>query len=57
MLRTLAGYRNRMVHFYDEISRDELYEIARASLGDIRKIISVLADWVESHPDWAQDDL
>lgn len=29
LLRTLAGYRNRLVHFYDEVSTEELHGICR----------------------------
>src|SRR3989338_7958397 len=32
----MAGYRNRLVHFYDEISPQELYRIVTSDLGDIR---------------------
>jgi len=30
----MAGYRNRMVHFYDEITPQELYRIVTKDLGD-----------------------
>lgn len=30
----MAGYRNRMVHFYGEITEKELYEIIKKDLGD-----------------------
>jgi len=29
LLSTLAGYRNRLVHFYHEVTSEELYEICR----------------------------
>ena len=32
LLRELAGYRNRLVHFYHEVSDQELYEISTARL-------------------------
>ena len=31
----MAGYRNRLVHFYDEVTEQELYEIIKTRLGDI----------------------
>jgi uncharacterized protein YutE (UPF0331/DUF86 family) len=31
----MAGYRNRMVHFYDEITTQEMYEILQNKLSDI----------------------
>ncbi len=30
----MAGYRNRMVHFYGEITENELFEIIQEDLGD-----------------------
>jgi len=57
ILRTLAGYRNRMVHFYHEIGPDELYQIAKTNLDDIRKIASAIMGWIEEHPEFVQDDL
>ena len=33
----MAGYRNRLVHFYDEISPQELYRIVTSDLGDIEQ--------------------
>lgn len=32
LLRQMAGYRNRMVHFYHEISERELYDILTTEL-------------------------
>lgn len=57
ILRTLAGYRNRMVHFYHEIGPDELYQVARTNLDDFRKIASSISRWVQEHPEAVQDDL
>lgn len=57
ILRTLAGYRNRMVHFYHEIGPDELYQVARTNLDDVRKIASSISRWVQEHPEAVQDDL
>lgn len=33
-LMKMAGYRNRLVHFYDEIRAPELHKIIRLNLGD-----------------------
>lgn len=47
-LKQMAGYRNRLVHFYSEISLKEIYDLINNDLGDIevflRSIKSVLAD-------------
>lgn len=36
----MAGYRNRMVHFYDEITPSELYGIATKNLEDLETFAS-----------------
>ena len=51
LLREMAGYRNRMVHFYDEISSEELYQICAGQVGDIDKILTLILTWIESHPE------
>ncbi len=51
LLGILAGYRNRMVHFYHEISNLELYEICTSQLGDIETIMDAFIHWVKAHPD------
>lgn len=51
VLRTLAGYRNRLVHFYHEISNRELYEICTGQLGDIEAVLAGILDWVQAHPE------
>lgn len=40
-----------MVHFYDEISRQELFEICRHELSDIEEILEEVLAWVEANPD------
>jgi len=51
LLRTLAGYRNRLVHFYHEVSNRELYEICTRQLGDIETVLTAILDWIASHPE------
>jgi len=46
-LRHMAGYRNRMVHFYHEISPEELQEICAHHLDDINTLLNKLLDWVK----------
>jgi uncharacterized protein YutE (UPF0331/DUF86 family) len=38
-LQLMAGYRNRLVHFYHEVSNDELYEIVNHHTDDIERYI------------------
>jgi len=56
LLRTMAGYRNRLVHFYHEVSPNELYHICANQLGDIENIQVAYRQWVLAHPDEVQDD-
>jgi uncharacterized protein YutE (UPF0331/DUF86 family) len=51
VLARLAWYRNRLVHFYDEISERELYEICTTQLADIEQVTRVIADWTQRHPE------
>ncbi len=51
LLRTLAGYRNRLVHFYHEVSDRELYEICTGQLGDIERVLTAILDWIDAHPE------
>lgn len=57
LLRTLAGYRNRMVHFYHEVTAEELYEICTHHLGDVEAVASGLRQWLLDHPDRMDDAL
>ena len=57
MMRTLAGYRNRLVHFYHEVSEDELYEICSTQLGDVEHVANALRHWFTENPDKLDDTL
>lgn len=50
-LTEMARYRNRMVHFYDEISDTELYGILSKEVQDVEGLVSAIADWLQRHPD------
>jgi uncharacterized protein YutE (UPF0331/DUF86 family) len=50
-MKKLAGYRNRMVHFYNEISQSELYEICRDELKDVRSVLNAILAWINAHPE------
>jgi len=51
LMRELAGYRNRMVHFYDEVTTDELYHICHDQLSDVERILAAILTWVNSNPE------
>ena len=57
LFRKLAGYRNRMVHFYQEISDEELYRICSSQIGDIEKITKAVINWVKAHPKMVDENL
>jgi len=57
LLSTLAGYRNRLVHFYHEVTSEELYEICRDNLDDLLRIRDAFRKWVNKHPDLIDDNL
>jgi len=57
LLSTLAGYRNRLVHFYHEVTSEELYEICRDNLDDLLRIRDAFRKWVNKHPDLIDENL
>ena len=44
----MAGYRNRMVHFYNEITPEELREICAEHLDEIEAVAAAVARWLRS---------
>ncbi len=51
LLERLAGYRNRLVHFYHEVTQEELYWICTEQLGDIERVVAVFRQWIRDHPE------
>jgi uncharacterized protein YutE (UPF0331/DUF86 family) len=51
LLSLFAGYRNRLVHFYHEVSADELYQICSTQLADLQYMIVVYQQWLARHPE------
>ncbi|MBE0461828.1 MAG: DUF86 domain-containing protein [Candidatus Aminicenantes bacterium] len=49
VLYIMAGYRNRMVHFYREVTPQELYYIARDNLKDIEHFIREIASFLKAY--------
>jgi uncharacterized protein YutE (UPF0331/DUF86 family) len=50
LLKVLPGCRNRLAHFYHEVSIDELYEIYARELGDLEAIKVALVRRLTAHP-------
>jgi len=46
-LLKMAGYRNRLVHFYAEVSTEELYEIIQNHLEDFTEFIRHMKSFLE----------
>ncbi len=57
LLKVLAGYRNRMVHFYHEITPKELYEICTRELDDVQRVKETLRKWINANPDHMDETL
>ena len=51
LLRLLAGYRNRLVHFYHEVSEEELFDLCSQRLGDLEQLVEAYRSWVRAHPE------
>jgi len=51
LLIRLAGYRNRMVHFYHEVGAEELYEVCAGRLGDLERLAEAYRRWLREHPE------
>lgn len=50
-MRRLAGYRNRLVHFYHEVTYRELHEICVDHVQDIEALLDSLLAWLRAHPE------
>ena len=46
----MAGYRNRLVHFYDEVTSEELHGIIQNQLSDLETFAKALRE-VIVHPE------
>lgn len=44
----MAGYRNRLVHFYSEITEEEMYKIIQTGLVDLEEFISLIKVLLEN---------
>jgi uncharacterized protein YutE (UPF0331/DUF86 family) len=42
----MAGYRNRLVHLYNLVTNEELYNIIKNDLGDIKDFIKYISDYI-----------
>jgi uncharacterized protein YutE (UPF0331/DUF86 family) len=49
VLLKMAGYRNRMVHLYQEVTPEEIYSILKNHLPDIERFISEISGFIENY--------
>jgi uncharacterized protein YutE (UPF0331/DUF86 family) len=57
LMKKLAGYRNRLVHFYHDVSADELFEICASHLGDVEQVVNALRSWLANNPNIMDETL
>ena len=57
LLRTLGGYRNRLVHFYHEVSAQELFGICKNELDDLLRIKRAYVQWIKKNPNKVDETL
>lgn len=48
-LISIAGYRNRIVHYYHEITDEELYDIIQKDLGDIWEFVHAIDNFLQQY--------
>ena len=48
-LRLMAGYRNRLVHFYHEVTDKELYSILKNNLSDMEDFVKLIKTFIEKY--------
>lgn len=57
LMYKMAGYRNRLVHFYHDVSAVELYEICTHYLDDVVQLRDTFQDWLRDHPEMIDETL
>jgi len=48
-LYKMAGYRNRLVHFYRDVTSEELYEIITSHLGDFERFSQEIVSFIKAY--------
>ena len=47
----MAGYRNRLTHFYGDVTHEELRAIGLTQLGDVERVLDEILAWLRANPD------
>lgn len=50
-LRTMGGYRNRLVHGYAEIGGSELFRVLTVDIADVAGAADAVRLWLANHPE------
>lgn len=56
-LRLMARYRNRMVHFYDDVTTPELFGVLTRERRDVEEVLGAIQLWLAAHPEACIDEL
>ena len=51
LLRQMAGYRNRLVHFYYEVSKEELFTLCTLHVSEIEQVCDAVLRWLKENPE------
>jgi len=57
LLIQMAGYRNRLTHFYGDVTDEELRMICENELGDIELVLEEILAWLRAHPELLDESL
>ncbi len=57
LLVNMAGYRNRLTHFYDEVTPEELHRILTTEISDIESVLAEILQWLRSNPEMIDTSL
>jgi uncharacterized protein YutE (UPF0331/DUF86 family) len=50
-LLDMAGYRNRLTHFYDEVATPELWDVCAHRRVEIEQVRDAMLVWLRTHPE------
>jgi len=56
ILVDMAGYRNRLAHFYDEVTA-ELFDICAHRSAEVGRVRDAMLDWLRRHPELVDGEL
>ena len=57
ILLDVAAYRNRLTHFYDEVTAAELFDICAHRSAEIRQVRDAMLYWLRRHSELVDGEL